>query len=105
MPAKLKTDFEIPADTHTVLVVVPHYWGRGKTKEEAMVKCKEQGGRPGKTGYVAYYFGKGFAEDTGWVDDFGSIHWEWDEESLQVKRGDRPLPVKEERLAPSILRA
>lgn len=98
MPYKLKTDFKAPADTHTVLIVTAHYWGRGKTKDEAVAKTKSEGGDPGRNGYWAYYFGEGFKQDTGWVDQMGGIHWEVTDEMAQKPRSEWPTPVKEERL-------
>ncbi len=99
MPVKLKTDFEIPEDTHTVLVIVPNYWGRSKTKEGALNNCKDRGGSPSKTGYLAYYFGSAFStEDRPWVDQMGRVTWTYaDEESMKA----RVQPVVEERVAPS----
>lgn len=91
----LKTKFEAPADTHTALVVTDHYWGRGKDKDKAMAQTKAEGGRPGYSGYVVYYFGEGFKEDTGWVDGMGYVHWEWTEE-VAAGDGEKPFPVKEE---------
>ncbi len=98
MPVKLKTDFEVPAGTHTVLVRTDHYWGRAATKDEAMALCKSHGGRPSITGYVAYYFGPGIEPLTCWVDDFGGVHWTYADEAA-VKA--RPQPVIEDRVAPS----
>jgi hypothetical protein len=89
----LTTKFAVPPGTHTVLVVTAHYWGRGKTKAEAMAECKRRGGKPGLHGYIAYYFGEGFKPDTGWVDDFGFVHWEYSP-NIGATRGI--VPAKEE---------
>ena len=70
--------------------------GYRKTKAEAMKQVKRQGGDPGKTGYVAYYFGNGLAEDTGWVTDMGYIRWEFDsDETAALPTKDQPQPTKE----------
>lgn len=100
MPFKLKTDFEAPADTHTVLILTRNYWGRGKTKDEAMAKTKEMGGRPAQHGYVAYYFGEGFKVDDAYVTSTGYVEWHYTDETVEAwKQGHMPpQPVKEERL-------
>jgi len=91
MAFRLTTTFEAPEDTHTVLVMVPHYWGKGATKTEAMANVKKEGGKPGKTGYVVYYFGEGL-EFAG-VDGMGSVSWNYttDESLAEYRR-----PVTEE---------
>lgn len=100
MPYPLKTKFVPPADTHTVIVLTDHYWGRGATKEEAAEICKSQGGRPTVTGYLALYFGAGIKADPApFVDGMGRTCWTYaddvDLDTLAPK--DRPQPVTEDR--------
>jgi len=91
MAFRLTTKFEAPEDTHTVMVMVPHYWGKGATKTEAMANVKKQGGKPGQTGYVVFYFGEGLEFDG--VDMFGAVSWNYTtDEAMNEFR----WPVKEE---------
>ena len=101
----LTTSFEVPEGTHTVLVLAPHYWGRGATKAEAMAEVKRQGGEPSKYGYVAYYFGEGITDEV-WVDQMGGVNWTYSPEVVAAVEGKTraearaagliPEPVKEE---------
>lgn len=89
----LTTKFPVPEGTHTIVVLVPHYWGKGTTKAEAMANCKKEGGKPGQTGYIAYYFGEGIS--FAGVDMMGQVSWNYDtDEAMNEQR----RPVKEDLL-------
>lgn len=96
----LTTSFVPPEDTHTVVVLTDHYWGKGTTKDEAMAECKRQGGQPSRTGYIAYYFGEGLLFSG--VNDLGHIFWTYtvSKEVFDQEHGLRSVPVKEEVLHP-----
>lgn len=68
--SKSKNTFQapvtIPEHLTDWLVIVPNYWGKGKTREEAFQKLREAGGKAKKRGYIVYR-----CEPTVRIDSFG----------------------------------
>jgi len=71
------------------IAVFGNYWGRGRTREEAVKKARKAGGR-GSTYYVKR-MPPGTVDP--YVDDFGSINWKWTEDHPEDQRDAGPVLV------------
>lgn len=82
--------------THTVLVMVAHYWGKGETLAEAKAQVRKHGGTF-TSGHVAYYFGDGIEVGSPSVDEMGQVRWRWTKAASALPYDDRPMPVMDDR--------
>lgn len=56
-PGTLREQLEQVPAKHcgTYLVMVPHYWGRGATLDDALAECRKSGGKTNRTPLVVYW--------------------------------------------------
>lgn len=63
-------------EKHCIIVVIPHYWGRGKTVKEAWARLKQERSMPmrelQKKPHQIYAV---FGTDEAFIDEMGSLRY------------------------------